>query len=97
LPWPQTAGPARSLACDNPQLAQAPPQGLVYPWGAGNPGVPWYYVRNEAVLGTPGAYNAPSFEQETTYVYDMQTSSNGHVYNYFNSDTYRVRVRQSSY
>jgi hypothetical protein len=90
LPWPQVADRSISIACDSPQLAQSASPQLVYP------GLQWYDLRNEALASTPGSFTSPTFEAETTYTYDNQYSANGHVYNYYNSNTYRVRARQGS-
>ena len=95
--WPRVPDRPRSLACDSPELQQAAPRELVYPWGSAGPAVPWYYVRNEAALATDGGYVGPTSEQAITYVYDSQNSFNGRVYNDYSSETYRVRVTQSEH
>jgi hypothetical protein len=92
---PQVPDRPRSLVCVSPDMQPVTPQALVYPWGSAGPAVPWYFVRNEAVLATDAGCLGPTSEQATTYVYDNQNSYNGRVYNDYTSQTYRVRTTQS--
>jgi hypothetical protein len=87
--YPQVPDRPRSLACDSPQLQVAQQQAQVYPWGAL---LPWYAVRNEYRVATEAGYASPTDEAAVTYTSDQQTSFNGCVQNYYNSDTYRVRT-----
>lgn len=95
-PWAAStfnAGPpAGTLALDGQPLVGLP----------GNPNnstdqLPWYAYRRD--VSTPVAYDGVKSsvnELSVTYTSDHQTQSNGRVYDYSRTSTYRVQVGQTS-
>ncbi|MCE9590696.1 MAG: hypothetical protein K8S99_09255 [Planctomycetes bacterium] len=80
----------RPLATDSQRLCKTIEQASYDPET-----LPWYAARNDHRLATYAGHQTPTYEQSATLTYDRQSSSNGRVYDHFNSTTYRSSVRET--